>query len=398
MSTAGRARTVALMGSLAIASAWASYLPLGSKYFCYLSSALVAGVWLWQTGGWRALSRWPPLLAPLALWLLMALSAAWSSAAPSDMLSHLWHYGRMLLVPLIALALPPAWGRRALEHFVLASVLFATLTTVDRLQLLPVGDLLITSANAAGHQRIVTSLLLALGVALALARASDASFSRKQRVAWLFAAVVIALGLSLQDRRTGMLALPVLLAALAIARQRSWRRSSLLLGGVVVLAAFTWHTSSSVRDRFTEGLGELEAYRSSGVVDTSWGMRARLAELTVEMVGDKPLLGHGIGSWRSQWQQRSKGGGRLLEEHTSPHSEVLLIAAQTGTVGVALWIAMLATYLAQAWRAGRAGNDSLLVWTAIAWTALFAATIRDAKFALPLLMLAGLALAAGRKE
>jgi hypothetical protein len=57
---------------------------------------------------------------------------------------------------------------------------------------------------------------------------------------------------------------------------------------------------------------------------------------------------------------------------------------------------MLATYLTQAWRAGRRGEASLLIWTAIAWTAMFSVTLRDAKFAMALLLLASLALAASR--
>ena len=393
------ARAVALLSALALASAWAIYLPLGSKYLGYLSSALLAVVVVWQQRRWPELRRWPPMLAPMALWLMLVISATWSSAPGSDVLSHCWHYGRMLLMPVISLALPPEVARRGLRHFVCASVLVAVLTAIERLQLLPwlpLRDFLSSSADANGHQRIVTSLLLALGAAIALVQAGIAGQDRHLRIAWLVAAVVVAIGLSLQDRRTGMVALPLLLAALALTRQRSWWRAALLLGGVLALAALTWQFSSSVRDRFTEGLGELKAYQSTGAVDTSWGMRARLVDLTLEMVRDKPLLGHGLASWVSLWRQRAKGGGALLEAHTSPHSEVLLIATQAGAVGIVLWIAMLCTYLRQAWRAGRAGEASLLVWTAIAWSALFTSAIRDAKFALPLLMLAGLALAASR--
>lgn len=389
-------RLLRVLGALAIAGAWAVYLPLGIKYAFYLCATAVATLLLLRTHRLHTVLRWPPFLMPLALWLLLLTSTLWTSAPRTDALSHLWHYGRVLLMPLIALALPPSVARRALLHFVLASVVVGALATFDRLQWLHVGDLLLTTVGAEGNQRIVTSLLLALGVALALLYASDALRPPRQRAAWLVAAVVIAVGLSLQDRRTGMVALPLLLAVLALARQRAWRRSALLLGGVVLLAALTWQASPSVRGRFAEGVAELRAYEPQGVVATSWGMRLRMVDLTSEMIRERPWLGHGIGSWLSQWQLRAKGGGELLERQTTPHNEYLLIAAQVGAMGIALWIAVLATYLVLAWRAGRQGDASLLVWTAIAWSALFSVAVRDAKFAMPLLLLAALALAASR--
>ncbi|MBL0090314.1 MAG: O-antigen ligase family protein [Ideonella sp.] len=389
-------RLLRVLGALAIAGAWAVYLPLGIKYAFYLCATAVATLLLLRTHRLHTVLRWPPFLMPLALWLLLLTSTLWTSAPRTDALSHLWHYGRVLLMPLIALALPPSVARRALLHFVLASVVVGALATFDRLQWLHVGDLLLTTVGAEGNQRIVTSLLLALGVALALLYASDALRPPRQRAAWLVAAVVIAVGLSLQDRRTGMVALPLLLAVLALARQRAWRRSALLLGGVVLLAALTWQASPSVRGRFAEGVAELRAYEPQGVVATSWGMRLRMVDLTSEMIRERPWLGHGIGSWLSQWQLRAKGGGELLERQTTPHNEYLLIASQVGAMGIALWIAVLATYLVLAWRAGRQGDASLLVWTAIAWSALFSVAVRDAKFAMPLLLLAALALAASR--
>lgn len=396
MNSRAADRATALLGGLAVAGAWAIYLPLGVKYAFYLGSGLLAGIVLWRARRLGSLLHWPPFVAPLLLWGLLLMSALWSSAQTADILSHLWHYGRVLVLPVIALALPPEAARRGLVHFVWASAVVALLTTLDRLHAVPLDLVLSTTASADGNQRIVTSLLLALGVALAVLQMVDATQTRRQRLGWLAIGVVTAIGLSLQDRRTGMVALPLLLAALTVTRQRSWWRSSLMVGCVALMAVLAWQASSSVRGRFAEGLGELQAYRSTGVVDTSWGMRMRMVELTLGMVHDKPVLGHGIASWIGLWRERAKGGGELLERQTTPHNEYLLIACQVGLAGTALWLAMLATYLAQAWRAGRRGDASLLVWTAIAWTAMFSVTLRDAKFAMALLLLASLALAASR--
>lgn len=385
------------MRGLAVAGAWAMYLPLGSKYLVYLLLGAVSLGWISRTSQWRAALRSPLAAVPLAMWLMLALSATWSAASFDESWTSAWHYGRLLFMPFIAMACPPLAARKGMRHFVLASALVAGLTVLDRFHPLPAHALWSSTVQALGNQRIATSLLLAIGVSFALVEAADLRTPVRQRLLWLAAAVFIAVALTLQDRRTGMVALPVLLAALALSRQRSWWRGTALLGGVVLLALLTWHQSDTVRARFAEGVHELRTYRSDGEIATSWGMRVRMIELTLQMVKDRPIAGHGLASWVGQWHQRAQGGGKLLEEQLTPHNEYLLIAEQAGLIGLLLWLAVLATYLRSAWQAGPDGSAALMVWVAIAWSAVFNVAVRDAKFALPLFLLSALALAASAR-
>ena len=396
--TTDPSRHAAPMGWLVVACAWVVYLPLGVQYLALVACALLSLAWLHRSGRWPTLWRSPLLWVPLSLWLWLALSSVWSSAALADQSSHLWHYGRPLLIPVIALACTPGAARRALGHFVGASVVVAMLTVLAAWQTLPASPLWASTVDATGNQRIATSLLMALGAGLALVQATDRALPRQRRPVWLLAAVLIGLGLTLQDRRTGMVVLPLLLAALAIAHHRSWRRALLMVTAVVLVAAMALQMSDGVRARFAEGIAELNAYRSNGEVNTSWGMRLRMAELSLDMVRERPVLGHGIASWPIQWLPLAQGGGRQLEGQGTPHNEYLLITVQAGLVGLVLWFAILATYLRQAWRAGQNGHASLLVWTAVASAGLFNVVIRDAKFAVPLILLAALALAASRAD
>ncbi|WP_088281698.1 O-antigen ligase [Ideonella sp. A 288] len=383
-------------GAMAAAAAWVVYLPLGLQYLCLFVGGALAARQLTASGQWHELARWPLLRTLLALWLLLAASVAWTDAPRADVASHLWHYGRLMLVPVLAMACPPAAAEQGLRHFIVASVVVALLTLAESLHGLPTSPLWASTLDANGNQRIATSLLMALGTALALWLASDTARPPRQRLAWLLAAVVVALGLSLQDRRTGLVVLPVLLAVLAFARQRSWWRRGLLVGGVMLLALLAWQASGSVRARFDEGLTELKSYRSTGEVATSWGMRVRMFDLTLDMVREKPVLGHGIASWLSLWRARAGGGGALLEAQLTPHNEYLLVTSQVGLIGLGLWLAVLGAGVAQGWRAGRAGHAALLTWVAIATAGLFNVVARDAKFALPLMLLAALAIAASR--
>lgn len=381
------------MAALLLAAAWACYLPLGMKYATVLGS-IVCAVFVLQQQPRTCLQQAPGLLPSGILLGWLALTALWTPASGLTVATHIGRYGLLLLVPLLACTCPPAMARRGLQHFVLVSALVGALLVLARMDLLPQSPWLWhTSVNAEGNQRIANSILLALGACLALWHLLHPG--RKSRWAWALAGSLCMAGLAFQDRRTGMLLLPVLLLAWALARQPDWKRRLAGTAVIVVAAIATWQLSEGVRGRFAEGLTELQQFTSDDRVTTSWGQRLRMWEWTITMVQERPLVGHGVGSWQILWRQRVMPG-TALADNTTPHNEYLLLAEQGGVVAVALWAWLLLAGLRHAWRAGAAGVPSVMAWTALAWAGLFNATLRDAKFALPLLLLAALSVAARR--
>ena len=385
------ARTASLA---AAALALSCFLPLGSKYLAYLSCGAVAVLALQRAGGLTSLRQQPGVPATLALCALMAVSLLWTPAPLPFAVAQLGVFALVLLAAAIARACPAEFAHRVLRCFGVIAAAVGTLSVIDHLATLPASLWLASSIQADGNQRIVTSLLLALGAAISGVQAL-ASSTRWQRLLWSSAVLLALLGLASQDRRTGMVAVPVLLAVLLLARQRSLWRSVAGLLGVAVLTVAAWQASPSVRARFDEGLREVQAYQSVDATKTSWGMRLRLTEHTVAMVREAPWLGHGVGSWRAVFVQRVEPG-LLISLNTTPHNEHLLMTAQLGLAGLALWLWLLAAQLLHAWRSGPPGYIALLVWTAVAWAGLFNVVLRDTRFALPLLLLAGFAGALAR--
>ena len=161
---------------------------------------------------------------------------------------------------------------------------------------------------------------------------------------------------------------------------------------VVLAASASWAAFDGVRARFAEGLTELQHYSANDDDPTSWGQRLRLWQVTASMIEERPLLGQGLASWQAQWRARVKPGSAVFA-HTTPHSTYLLLAQQGGVIALGLWLWVLAAWISPALRAGGAGTPALMVWTALAFTGLFNALLRDAKFALPLLFLAALSAA-----
>ncbi|MBI5259511.1 MAG: O-antigen ligase family protein [Burkholderiales bacterium] len=384
---------------LAAACAWAAFMPVGAKYLAYLGCGAAACVSLWRARQLATLWQQPDWHAAAAFWGLTVLSVAWSSGRTGDIGAQLWLYGMLLVTPVIALGCPVDLARLALRHFGLASAAVGLATVLGHHGMLPESLLWHSTVQAEGNQRIATSLVLALGVAMNLACALQARATQPQApwqtLGWWVAALLALAGLALQDRRTGMVALPVLLAVLGLARLRTAKARLALVLGVVLLSLAAWQLSPTVRGRIDEGLNEIRRYQPSDSTETSWGMRLRLAEHTLDMVRERPLLGHGVGAWVGQWRQRVQKG-LLISIHLTPHNEYLLVASQLGLVGIAALLWLLGGQLVRAWRAGPAAYPALVVWTAIALTGFFNVVIRDAKFALPMLIVAGFAGAACR--
>jgi hypothetical protein len=383
---------------LAVACAWATFLPIGGKYLGYLGCGLAALVALHRAGTLHQLLRHPGFQAAAAFWSFALLSALWSSGSMRDIAGQLGLYSLLLLVPVIASGCPPAFARRALRHFALASAVVGLAIALDRHGWLPGSLLWHSTVEAEGNQRIVTSLVLALGSAIALAEALRSNEDMRQRWVWVAVAALAVLGLALQDRRTGMVALPVLLAVLGLAHQRRRHlgRALALLALVAGLSIAAWQWVPGVRGRINEGVQEMLAYRSTDAAATSWGMRLRLAEHSLDMARAAPIAGNGVGSWLVEWRRRVQPG-LLISIHTTPHNEYLLVLSQLGAIGIVLLGWLLMGHLWRAWRAGDAGLAALVAWTAITWTGLFNVVLRDAKFGLPLLLVAGLAGAVQRE-
>ncbi|HSQ71966.1 MAG TPA: O-antigen ligase family protein [Rubrivivax sp.] len=299
------------------------------------------------------------------------------------------------MLPLLGAALPAPLAQSALQRFVVAAGLVATLLLLEHAGALPPSPLWQTTVDAEGNQRIAMSMLLGLGAAIGLWHATQAG-AVAPRLGWLALAVLITVGLSLQSRRTGFIVLPMALVAWGLASQAGWRRLG-VVGAIVACSALAWMGSDNVRARFAEGLAEVRQYESVDTLTTSWGQRLRMFEVTAAMVRERPWSGHGIGSWQPLWQQRTTSGA-MLNSHNTPHNEYLLLAQQAGVPAALMLLWLIVEAVRTAMRARRQGVPSLMVWTALACAALFNVVLRDAKFALPLLILAACAAAAQRGD
>jgi O-antigen ligase len=151
----------------------------------------------------------------------------------------------------------------------------------------------------------------------------------------------------LSQARGGWIAIPVLLLiAVATLRHVSWKKRVTALLVFFALLAAICVSSSMVRTRFDQAMGDIYAYQA-GQTNTSVGVRFQLWKAATLMLTRHPLAGVG----RGQFEPALKAihaEGLITQEATAfehAHNEFLYNGATLGVLGIG---ALLALYLVPA--------------------------------------------------
>jgi O-antigen ligase len=147
--------------------------------------------------------------------------------------------------------------------------------------------------------------------------------------------------------RTALMVIPVLLIWYGL--RKNWRMALVAGLACAAMAAVAWTSSPYLRDRLTASLAmqtpvrTLEGIR---IEPSSSALRLAFWSASVDIVKQAPLLGHGTGSIRSQFQQYGAAHpGSFVEHASNPHNQTLAVAIQTGIFGVAVLFAMWLAHL-----------------------------------------------------
>lgn len=154
--------------------------------------------------------------------------------------------------------------------------------------------------------------------------------------------------LMISTGRTGQLALLVALAVAVIVHYRLTIKSFfifILLSTILFLGAYS--SISLFQKRIDMAVSDIQQFQE-GNFDTSWGLRAAFWVVTYDIIREHPLIGIGIGDYKS-----AAGETLAKNEHnftpetvqwcssTHYHNQYLMILAQTGIIGFALMLWML---------------------------------------------------------
>jgi O-antigen ligase len=199
--------------------------------------------------------------------------------------------------------------------------------------------------------------------------------------------------------RTGYLACFVVagLAALwGLPRRARW---AMLVGAPLLLAVIVMFGSNQFATRLSQVLHESQNYSQSGETTTSSGWRLNAWRRSLQAIEQKPLLGHGVGSWTPAVKRMD--GERAIADFgvgnsSNPHQEFLLWGVELGIGGSLLLIALLLAMLLDARQfapALKRATHTTLAVTALA--CLFNSSLYDAQIGDFLCTALGLLMALG---
>ena len=205
------------------------------------------------------------------------------------------------------------------------------------------------------------ALVLVALVPLAVDRALHARVPLARLVAW-FGLLLIVAALGFTYSRGGLLTLGAVVALMLLAAPRV-PKSLFLIAPVAGAIALAFLPATYLERMSTFGQ-VIDGLRGHHVEDTA--IRGRISEFrsALMMIGDHPLLGVGSGNYEIEYPQYQ----RVIaldprHEERAAHSLYLEVAAENGTIGLAVFGALLAYALTGMMRTRaallRAGDDEL---------------------------------------
>jgi O-antigen ligase len=129
-----------------------------------------------------------------------------------------------------------------------------------------------------------------------------------------------------------------------------------------VLGALMMLISPRFQAKTTQVLSDVSVYRQGGI-DASQAQRLDYWHRSLLAMKESPLLGHGVGSWRTNYHRL---GGMQVDAPSNPHQQYLLWAVESGAVGLFLFLGILVFQLKGAYALPLNAKQTLLTVTAIA--------------------------------
>lgn len=160
----------------------------------------------------------------------------------------------------------------------------------------------------------------------------------------------------------------ILLAALGLLLILWKKRAGALLALAVIVAIppVLYFGSSNIRTNISKIESDVQAYRQ-GQIETSVGYRLDFHKNSLQLIREKPLLGHGTGSFTSEYRRLTGyTEGNLAADN--PHNDYFWLGVELGILGIAALLGVIVATIIQAKR--RALPER---WTAIVLAASMAA-------------------------
>jgi O-antigen ligase len=287
----------------------------------------------------RQMSVMPAASLPIALVVLALAGMLWADVAWPERLSGAGPFLKLLAIPLLLIHFSrSARGEMVLVAFLTSACALLAFSWLIALipQIpwpakdhgVPVKDYIIQSG-------IFTLCFFALlDRAVVMWGKAQARSVLLVGLAFIFIANIVFVALG----RTSLVVIAVLFMLFGL-RHFERRALAAFVAAGVALAAVAWTTSPYLRFRVMHVAEELDGPHADAN-ETSAGARLGFWKMSVKIVGDAPLLGHGTGSTRAMLAQSAAADPTAPAGATNPHNQMLATAIPLGFFGIALLLSV----------------------------------------------------------
>jgi O-antigen ligase len=292
----------------------------------------------------RRMGAAPAAVLPVILVVLALAGTMWSQATWLEAFSGISPFLKLLIIPLLFLQFSRSSRSEVMLYAFLGSVgallavswlifLFPQIPWRQETPGVPVKDYILQSIEFT----LCGFALLDRAIAVwGKSRAASLALAGLA-LAFLGNIVFVVLG------RTSLVIIIVLFGLLGL-RHFERRALAIFVAVGVVVAAAAWTASPYLRSRVTHVAEELDASRAN-LNETSAGIRVGVWKMSIKVIGEAPLFGHGTGSITTMFARTAATDRALPAGATNPHNQILATAVQLGLLGVAVLLAMWAAHL-----------------------------------------------------
>lgn len=365
------------------------FLPVGFMYF-WIALVFIAAT---MAGNFRDIKTSianNPIFFPTALLVLFVVFQSLFLSGENDRRwSGIIYYFIFVFFFFFSAAAPAHYFAKAKKIFYLSAVLASAVFYLSRLGALPEWYVFKNFFTYAGNRSIAIGIFLAIAAGWLLNDAGKETRFRQKSIlvaGYIFISSAIFI---FAVTRTGLLLLFVL-SAMAIARHLKHNKINIAVAAMVVIFfAVMMNTNSTSNQRLSQTLSAVTA-PGPKKADNGDMVRLQFFEKTGQMILEKPLLGHGVGSWRQQYPIRAEG--LLTSNMSTPHNDYLLFAAELGLCGLLILLAIFFNLARTAVSSTVGDGMPLLMMTvALAIGSMFNAILRDWRFGVPFMLLLAIA-------
>ena len=280
----------------------------------------------------------------------MAVTITYSPAPPEEGVHTLRKYRELALMPIVfsLLGLSARHCKLAQTSFLGGSIVLMTVSYLIYFGLV--------EESRYGYSlvfHITHSFFMAVLGYWALHKATSRGWPR---YAWLIVCAAAVINLFyIAPGRTGMFVFCCLILLFLFQRLNPVK-FGLALVAFVLLLMTAYQTSDNFSGRVNEALSEITHYEP-GKSRTSVGQRFDWWMISTDLIQQKPILGHGAGSYERVHTKAIRG--KAITPTDNPHNELLFLWVQFGLIGVALFLLLIILQIHEAQSISR--GDRLLL-------------------------------------